>query len=72
MENQNTLDEVRWLQNDHSCQGVGISYKISKWRGTDSNRQPMAYESTALPLSYLARKAELCSISYYLIFKLSI
>ena len=24
------------------------------WRGADLNRQPMAYESTALPLSYLA------------------
>ncbi len=26
----------------------------SKWRGWDSNPQPMAYESTAPPLSYLA------------------
>ena len=33
-----------------------------KWRGWDLNPEPMAYESTAPPLSYLASNARL----YYL------
>jgi hypothetical protein len=30
------------------------SKKIMEWRGRESNSQPRAYESPALPLSYLA------------------
>ena len=39
-------------------QFVGI--KTKEWRGWDLNPQPMAYESTAPPLSYLAT-----AVQYY-------
>src|SRR4051812_32377314 len=35
--------------------GGGVAYLV-RWRGGDSNSRPRAYESPALPLSYLAAR----------------
>ena len=48
-----TIGQSRVLGQETGTINVHIVL-IKKWRGWDLNPEPMAYESTAPPLSYLA------------------